>query len=35
LQPANVRRGRRAGRVMKLPQRVPIGLHGNWYPAEP
>ena len=21
--------------VVKLPQRVPIGLHDNWYPAEP
>jgi carotenoid cleavage dioxygenase-like enzyme len=20
--------------VVKLPQRVPLGLHGNWYPAE-
>ena len=21
--------------VVKLPHRVPLGLHGNWYPAEP
>ena len=20
--------------VVKLPRRVPLGLHGNWYPAE-
>jgi carotenoid cleavage dioxygenase len=26
--------GERAA-VVKLPRRVPLGLHGNWYPAEP